>query len=70
MMTQVASAAMPSQGFNAISTPAAVATPLPPWKRKNTGHRWPRKAARPTKAAAVSPRPKRGPYSRHTSTGT
>ena len=40
----------PSQGLSASSTPAAVATPLPPLKRKNTGHRWPTNAASPTKA--------------------
>ena len=57
MITQVSSVAAPSQGFSASSTPAAVATPLPPLKPKNSGHRWPTKAASPTKATAVSPRP-------------
>ena len=50
----------PASGLSASSTPAAVATPLPPLKRKNTGHRWPRNAASPTSATVPSPRPKRG----------
>ena len=70
MIAKLASVAAPSIGLSAISTPAAVATPLPPWKRKNTGHRWPTKAASPTRAAVVSPRPNLGPNLSTSSTGT
>ena len=70
MISQVSSVARPSHGLSASSTPAAVATPLPPLKPKNTGHRWPTKAARPTQDTAVSPRPQRGPYTSASSTGT
>ena len=70
MISQVASVASPSQGFQASNTPAAVATPLPPWKRKNTGHRWPMNAASPTSPCVPSPRPQRSPYNTTSNTGT
>ena len=57
MISQVTPVASPSQGAMPTSTPAAVATPLPPWKLKNTGYRWPRKAARPASAATPAPNP-------------
>ena len=59
------------QGGKGVATAAGVllginpwlglATPLPPWKRKNTGHRWPRNAASATSAVVPSPSPTRGP---------
>ena len=52
--SQITSRPSPSQGFSANSTPAAVATPLPPMNRKNTGYRWPRKTASATSAIVVS----------------
>jgi hypothetical protein len=70
MISQVSSVAAPSKGFSASSTPAAVATPLPPLKPKNSGHRWPTNAANPTKAAAASSSPQAGPNTRTSSTGT
>ena len=70
MISQVASVARPSQGFMPNSTPAAVATPLPPWKRKKTGHRWPRNAASPTSATVPSPRPCAAPNCATSQTGT
>ena len=54
MINQVASVATPRTGFSPKMTPAAVATPLPPLKRKNTGQRCPRKAARPTSGRAFA----------------
>ena len=57
MMSQVASVAAPSSGSMPNSAPAAVATPLPPLNLKNTGQRWPRKAASATPAIVHSPRP-------------
>ena len=44
------------------STPTAVATPLPPLKRKNTGYRWPTNAASPTSAKVAWPSPSPGPH--------
>ena len=61
MISQVSATARPSQTLMPSSTPRAVATPLPPLKRKNTGYRWPRKAASATMATVPSPRPKRLP---------
>ena len=55
--------------ITASSTPAAVATPLPPWKRKNTGQRWPRKAAKPIRATVPSSQPMRGCSCTATATG-
>ncbi len=54
-MSQVSAVASPSTGWIASSTPAAVATPLPPWKRKNTGYRWPRNTASAAHATPISP---------------
>src|SRR6218665_256347 len=51
------------------STPSAVAAPLPPAKRKNTGHRCPTNAASPTLAAQPSPRPWGRPNSSTSATG-
>ncbi|MNT43987.1 hypothetical protein D3C72_1804860 [compost metagenome] len=70
MISQVAPVASPSQGAMPTSTPAAVATPLPPWKLKNTGYRWPRKAARPASAATPSPSPHCAPNWRIRNTGS
>jgi len=43
------------------STPKPVAMPLPPLKPKNTGYRWPRKAAAPISASVSGPAPSRRP---------
>ncbi len=40
-----------------MSTPAAVATPLPPRKRSHTGNTWPTNAATPTMARISSEAP-------------
>lgn len=48
--SQIAINAKPSHQLKPNSTPTDVATPLPPLKPKNTGNRWPKKAAKPTKA--------------------
>ena len=69
-MAKLSKVATARPGFSAISTPAAVATPLPPFRPKNTGYRWPRKAASPAKAAVPSPSPQRGPNTSTSSTGT
>src|SRR5471032_540467 len=58
MISQVAKVARPSQTLMPSNTPSAVATPLPPTKRKKIGHRWPRKTAIATSATAVSPTPR------------
>ncbi len=57
--SQTAPATRPLGQCSGNSKPKAVATPLPPRNWKNTGNRWPRKAQKPTSAAAVadSPRP-------------
>lgn len=39
-------------------TPNAVATPLPPFNPKNTGYKWPMKAAKPASAMMLSGRPR------------
>ena len=57
LSTQVVSVATPSQRLMANRMPSAVATPLPPAKPKNTGNKWPRKAASATPASAVEARP-------------
>ena len=69
MISQVARDARPSQGLKAMITPAAVATPLPPLKLKNTGNKWPRKAARPTSATVPSPKPQASPHHFTATTG-
>ncbi len=57
---QVTTANNPVQGFNPIITPTAVATPLPPLKCKNTGHKWPRKTANATTVTASLSNPQIG----------
>ena len=69
-MAKVTSVATPSSGLQANTTPAAVATPLPPLKAKNTGQTWPTKAARPVAATVRSPQPKRSASTSATTTGT
>ena len=59
------SVARPSQGLSASSTPAAVATPLPPWKRKKTGQRCPSKAASPVGSVSLSSRLIDGQFPNH-----
>ena len=49
--------ARPSRQSSAISTPAAVATPLPPRKPSHTGKTCPRNAARPTSASISAEAP-------------
>src|ERR1700760_792535 len=51
------STAQPRRQSKAISTPAAVATPLPPRKRSQTGKTCPTKAARPVAATTSSGTP-------------
>ena len=70
MINQVSAVASPSQPLMPNSTPSAVATPLPPSNLKNTGYRWPRKAARPTAATVPSPRPQVWPNHRTSITGS
>src|SRR3954470_19976768 len=41
MMIQVEAAPAASHTLSASSTPSAVETPLPPWKRWKTGYIWP-----------------------------
>ena len=46
-------AARAAQGAAARKTPKPVATPLPPWKRSQTGNTWPRTAQRAARASAL-----------------
>jgi len=55
--SQVSKHASPSQGLRPTSTPSAVATPLPPLKRRKMVNTWPRKAASPARAASVGLKP-------------
>ena len=57
MISHVSKVATPSAGWIASSTPAAVATPLPPWNLKNTGYKWPRNTAMAASAIAVLVQP-------------
>ena len=45
---QIVSILTPMAGAIPITAPRAVATPLPPWKARNTEYRWPRIAASAT----------------------
>ena len=53
--SHVASAISPTGQAAASMIPSAVATPLPPLNPSQMGNRWPRKAAPPASAPAVSP---------------
>ncbi len=50
MMIHVDTAPAASHTFSASNTPSAVETPLPPWKRWNTGYMWPTTTAIATAA--------------------
>ena len=43
--------------INGSSTPAPVATPLPPLNLRKTGNRWPKKTASATRPTTASPKP-------------
>ena len=62
--------ASPSTGLTASTTPMAVATPLPPTKRKNTGYKCPKNAAKPTSATVPASRPYSAPQVCTANTGS
>ena len=59
-MIQVITAKIPGHRFKPSTTPKAVATPLPPLKRRNTGHIWPRKTNSATTAITLLSNPQTG----------